>query len=128
MRGESLGTRFPPTSAVVPLSPVRVYTRVMLIVMPPPPGPRRAGARAGLDRPASPVLREVRLLAGQHLHQGGAPGLRLRDRPPEGRGQLVRLLHPLRVAAEPVGDLRVVARQVARPVALGRRGQVLVGP
>src|SRR6267143_5996954 len=113
MRGESLGTRLPPTSAVVPLSPVRVYTRVMLIVMPPPPG-----------RPASPILREVRLLAGQHLDQGGAPALRLRDRPPEGRRQLVRLLHPLRVAAEPVGDLRVVAREVARPIALGRHGQV----
>src|SRR3989442_5678942 len=33
MRGESLGTRLPPTSAVSPLSPRRVYTRVMLIVM-----------------------------------------------------------------------------------------------
>src|SRR2546423_9043076 len=33
MRGESFGTRAPPTSAVSPPSPVRVYTRVMLIVM-----------------------------------------------------------------------------------------------
>jgi hypothetical protein len=33
MRGESFGTRRPPTSAVSPRSPVRVYTRVMLIVI-----------------------------------------------------------------------------------------------
>src|SRR5262245_2331759 len=32
MRGESLGTRLPPTRAVSPRSPVRVYTRVMLIM------------------------------------------------------------------------------------------------
>src|SRR5262249_49930005 len=31
MRGESFGTRLPPTRAVSPLSPVRVETRVMLI-------------------------------------------------------------------------------------------------
>src|SRR5260370_14773510 len=31
MRGESFGTRRPPTSAVSPLSPRRVYTRVILI-------------------------------------------------------------------------------------------------
>src|SRR5688572_24622249 len=35
MRGESFGTRAPPTSPVSPRSPVRVYTRVMLIVMRP---------------------------------------------------------------------------------------------
>src|SRR5579883_2543272 len=29
MRGESLGTRWPPTSAVSPLSPCFVYTRLM---------------------------------------------------------------------------------------------------
>src|SRR5688500_4969901 len=34
MRGESLGTRLPPTSAVSPRSPRRVYTRVMLMGMP----------------------------------------------------------------------------------------------
>src|SRR5688500_3530693 len=33
MRGESFGTRRPPTSAVSPPSPVRVYTRVMLMVI-----------------------------------------------------------------------------------------------
>src|SRR5258708_9610548 len=33
MRGESFGTRRPPTSAVSPLSPRRVYTRVILIGM-----------------------------------------------------------------------------------------------
>src|SRR5258706_1614701 len=33
MRGASLGTRRPPTSAVSPKSPVRVYTRVIRIAM-----------------------------------------------------------------------------------------------
>src|SRR5918996_342140 len=37
MRGESLGTRLPPTSAVSPLSPRRVYTRVMLMGIRQPP-------------------------------------------------------------------------------------------
>src|SRR5256885_15768267 len=37
MRGESLGTRLPPTRAVSPRSPSRVYTRVMLMGIDRPP-------------------------------------------------------------------------------------------
>src|SRR2546425_12569466 len=37
MRGESLGTRLPPTSPVSPRSPSRVYTRVMLMGIDRPP-------------------------------------------------------------------------------------------
>ena len=55
MRGESFGTRRPPTRAVSPRSPVRVYTRVMLIGMAASRDWRsfylNAGARPGMIGP-----------------------------------------------------------------------------
>src|SRR3989442_10293139 len=64
MRGESLGTRLPPTSAVSPLSPRRVYTRVMLIVM----ADLRCGILLDVKTPARAVLATA---SGTHfVHDG----------------------------------------------------------
>src|SRR3954466_5822772 len=50
MRWESLGTRLPPTRAVVPSSPVRVYTRVMRMGIPCSPHGNPDASPNGCDR------------------------------------------------------------------------------
>src|SRR5216683_54405 len=101
MRGESLGTRRPPTRAVSPASPARVYTRLMRTGMTAPPAPRLTQV---LDSGHEGLARQPHHLRGGH-RAGGAREQTHRGAGDQDRGA-ARPARVLRARVHGAGRLR----------------------